>query len=74
MNNKDKQYIINNLTSNTLNNNPFPHIVIDNFLPDHIAKILANEFPSYDSDTWFNYSNRLKLNNNNHTNVLNRRN
>ena len=60
MNNKDKQYIINNLTSNTLNNNPFPHIVIDNFLPDHIAKILANEFPSYDSDTWFNYSNRIE--------------
>ena len=60
MNNKDKQYIINNLTSNSLNQNPFPYMVIDNFLPDNLAKSLSNEFPDYDDDIWFNYNNRIE--------------
>ena len=60
MNNKDKQYIINNLTTNMLNEDPFPYIVIDNFLPNHIAKRLSNEFPAYDDEIWFDYNNRIE--------------
>lgn len=31
--------------------------VIDNFLDDEIAEKVSNEFPDYDSDTWYNYDN-----------------
>ena len=60
MNNRDKQYIINNLTSNYLKESPFPYMVIDNFLPTHIAESLSEEFPDYNDDIWFNYNNRIE--------------
>jgi Rps23 Pro-64 3,4-dihydroxylase Tpa1-like proline 4-hydroxylase len=60
MNNKEKQHIINKLTSSALDGEPFPHMVIDNFFPSHIAKSLSDEFPDYDDEMWFSYSNRIE--------------
>ena len=60
MNNNDKQYIINNLTSSNLHERPFPYTVIDNFLPENLAQSLSNEFPDYDDDVWFNYNNKIE--------------
>lgn len=48
-------------------NDPFDHIVIDNFLDSSLAKQLSLEFMNYSSDNWFNYNNPLehkKTNNN----------
>ncbi len=33
-------------------NEPFPHVVIDNFLPDDVAEKILGEFPTPESDTW----------------------
>ena len=60
MKNKEKQYIINKLTSIDLNPIPFPHIIIDDFLPNSLAKELSKEFPPYDDDVWFKYNNRIE--------------
>ncbi len=32
--------------------NPFPHVVIDNFLPESIIELLAKEFPAPDKIRW----------------------
>jgi Rps23 Pro-64 3,4-dihydroxylase Tpa1-like proline 4-hydroxylase len=40
--------------------NPFPHIVIDNFLDKKLAKELSKEFPNYEDNTWFFYNNPLE--------------
>lgn len=34
---------------------PFPHLVIDNFLPDDVAAACARSFPFSDANTWTNY-------------------
>lgn len=34
---------------------PFPHVIIDNFLPDTLARECAAAFPTAASDTWTNY-------------------
>jgi hypothetical protein len=31
---------------------PYPHIVLDNFLPDKIADLILDEFPAADSNIW----------------------
>lgn len=39
---------------------PFHHIVIDNFLKPDVAKAIASEFPSYDSEKWYQYNSPLE--------------
>jgi Rps23 Pro-64 3,4-dihydroxylase Tpa1-like proline 4-hydroxylase len=34
---------------------PFPHVVIDDFLPEHVAKAVLEEFPDPSSDEWQRY-------------------
>ena len=40
---------------------PFHHIVIDNFLPEDVANLVAEQFPVADSDFWYEYSNPLEI-------------
>ncbi len=40
---------------------PFPHIVIDNFFNEKIADKLSEEFPSYESDVWYQYDNAIEV-------------
>ena len=60
MNNKDKNYILNKLTSAVFINEPFTHTVIDNFLPEDVANNLFLEFPDFDNEVWFNYKNKIE--------------
>ncbi len=51
-----------------LNNTPFPHIVLDDFLPTAVAEQLEQDFPDYvDHNQWIHYhhfnENKLGLNN-----------
>lgn len=39
------------------NNNPFPHVVIDDFLPENILNDVLREFPEPDSGEWVRYTN-----------------
>lgn len=39
---------------------PFPHIVVDNFVDDSLAKELSNDFLPYDDSSWFFYNNPLE--------------
>lgn len=41
-------------------NPPFDYCVIDDFFESHIADLLADEFPSYDSSKWFIYKNAIE--------------
>ena len=40
---------------------PFNHIIIDNFLPNDIAVRVAEEFPDFNSDFWYEYENPLEI-------------
>lgn len=42
------------------NNQPYPHIVIDNFLKESVAKEIAESFPKIDSGFWFQYDNPIE--------------
>jgi hypothetical protein len=39
---------------------PFPHIVIDDFLPDYVAQRALDEFPSPRDDEWFRWDARTE--------------
>ncbi len=41
-------------------NTPYPHIIIDNFLKDDVARKVAESFPSLDSSFWFQYDNPIE--------------
>lgn len=41
-------------------NKPFPHVVVDNFFTTEVAIELASEFPDFQSDAWFVYSNAIE--------------
>jgi hypothetical protein len=41
-----------------LDNEPFPHAVIDNFLPAQIAENLLAVYPESDSDVWLDWTKR----------------
>jgi Rps23 Pro-64 3,4-dihydroxylase Tpa1-like proline 4-hydroxylase len=51
---------INNLSNKFLNNKPFEHIVIDNFLNENYANILYNLFPEK-FDNWYIYENPIEV-------------
>lgn len=40
---------------------PFNHIVIDNFLCEHISKYVVDEFPAFDNDSWRIYNNAIEV-------------
>ena len=39
---------------------PFPHVVIDNFLPEAVTQRILDEFPSPDSEDWFRWHQRTR--------------
>ncbi len=39
---------------------PFPHIVIDNFLDESVTRNLYDEIPATDSNVWFQYNNQIE--------------
>ena len=52
---------IKNITSSEYNSsNPFPHIVIDNFLKYEIAKEINAQFPKVEDEIWYEYSNPIE--------------
>lgn len=40
---------------------PFPHVVIDNFLDENLAQLVADEFPNFNDDFWYDYENPLEI-------------
>jgi Rps23 Pro-64 3,4-dihydroxylase Tpa1-like proline 4-hydroxylase len=60
MNSDDKKFIINNITSAEVKNDPFTHIEIDNFLPNSLAKNLSEDFLDYQDEKWFCYKNQIE--------------
>jgi hypothetical protein len=40
---------------------PFNHVVINNFFEPQIARGLAEEFPSFDSNIWVEYNNAIEI-------------
>jgi len=50
----DNSFLEDLLSKNNsfLTNKPFPHVVIENFLPNKIAETLANEFPGPNEASW----------------------
>ena len=44
-----------------LNNQPFPHIVIDNFLPEEIADAALNSYNEYENDEWWEFRNENEI-------------
>jgi len=55
-----KNKIVSKLICASHFNEPFFHIIIDNFLPEHLAKALAKDFIDYKSDKWFCYKNKIE--------------
>jgi len=39
---------------------PFPHLIVDNFIQLDLAKQLEADFPSFESDIWQKYSNAIE--------------
>jgi len=60
MNNLDKRFILQKLNGANLQKEPFTHCIIDDFLPVELANRLADEFPDFDDDVWFNYKNKIE--------------
>ena len=42
-------------------NPPFDHVVIDGFFQEDFAKKLAEEFPSFEAETWHGYNNPIEI-------------
>jgi len=40
---------------------PFPHVVIDNFLSAEVAEAVAGEFPAFDGPVWNEYNNAIEI-------------
>jgi Rps23 Pro-64 3,4-dihydroxylase Tpa1-like proline 4-hydroxylase len=56
-----KQEWINSAKLNFANAEPFPHIVIDNFLPEEVMDAVLESYDSYDSSQWFQFQNENEL-------------
>ena len=41
-------------------NVPFDHYIVDNFLPDDIAKSISNDFLDYENQKWHFYNNQIE--------------
>lgn len=51
---------INNLREKFINNEPFSHIVINNFLNEDYIEKIYHEFPNNYND-WYKYENSLEV-------------
>lgn len=51
----------NRIIDSELQTDPFNHIVIDDFLEDHIADQLEKEFPAFNSKLWYVYDNPIEV-------------
>lgn len=40
---------------------PFPHIVIDNFLPEDVLDVVLDNFNNYNQEQWFQFNNKNEL-------------
>jgi Rps23 Pro-64 3,4-dihydroxylase Tpa1-like proline 4-hydroxylase len=49
------------LSSQFRESKPFNYLVLDNFLSEEDAEQIANEFPSFEEDFWYNYENPLEI-------------
>ena len=52
---------INKLSEQFRSEKPFNYIVIDNFLSEEDAILIAKEFPSFDDPMWYSYENPLEI-------------
>jgi len=52
--------VSNSIKHNYLKANPFPHVIIDDFLESSLASQIATEFPSYESQFLDEYSNQIE--------------
>ena len=52
---------ISGLVSEFRSAQPFPHIVIDNFLDADVANAIAAEFPAHDQHVWYEYNNAIEI-------------
>ena len=48
------------LKNEYLTNEPYPHIVIDNFLEDKLCRDLEISFPNHNEDFWLKYNNPVE--------------
>jgi len=44
-----------------LNNQPFPHIVIDNFLPQEVMDSVLEAYDQYDAERWWKFENENEI-------------
>jgi 3,5-epimerase/4-reductase len=51
---------VDKLNNKFVNNKPFDHIIIPNFLSDEFANLIYNEYPS-DIENWYKYWNPLEV-------------
>lgn len=51
----------NKLMNSVVSTEPFNHIVIDNFLDNSVANLLADEFPDFNSNLWYSYESPLEI-------------
>jgi Rps23 Pro-64 3,4-dihydroxylase Tpa1-like proline 4-hydroxylase len=49
------------LVSDFRNAQPYPHVVIDEFLDTDVANAIASEFPAYNESIWNEYNNAIEV-------------
>ena len=52
---------IEKLAKNWREADPFPHMVVDNFLDHDLALKLEDEFPDFDDSSWHQYQSALEV-------------
>ena len=57
--NKDHLSNLDTIKNNYKNNNPFPHIVLDNFINDEILSVIEKEFPKLDKVLPIEFENNI---------------
>ena len=50
------------LRNEYIRNDPYPHIIIDNFLEEKLCKDLEMSFPKHKEDFWLKYNNPVEKN------------
>jgi hypothetical protein len=40
---------------------PFDYVIIDSFLNDNFANLLATEFPAFEALIWYGYNNAIEV-------------
>ena len=55
------QFNVSALNSKFLQAEPFPHVVIDNFLDPALAEVLEHDFPPLSHPSWHKYNNPIEI-------------